>query len=76
MIAALAKMLSLKNDSQTSKQLVIQAMKDQAISDELQAKIKAIFEACTAAKYGFEKRELENTDLLEESKEVTLQLGA
>jgi hypothetical protein len=76
MIAALAKMLSLKNDSQTSKQLVIQAMKDQAISDELQAKIKAIFEACTAAKYGFEKKEMENTLLLEEAKEVILQLGA
>jgi hypothetical protein len=75
MIAALAKMLSLKNDTQTSKQLVIQAMQDQAISDELQAKIKSIFEACTASKYGFEKKELENTLLLEEAKEVILQLG-
>jgi hypothetical protein len=76
MIAALAKMLSLKNDTQTSKQLVIQAMQDQAISDELQAKIKSIFEACTASKYGFEKKELENTLLLEEAKEVIGQLGA
>jgi hypothetical protein len=75
-IAALAKMLSLKNDTQTSKQLVIQTMQNQAISDELQAKIKAIFEACTAAKYGFEKKELENTLLLDEAKEVILQLGA
>ena len=75
MIAALAKMLSLKNDSQTSKQLVIQTMQNQAISDEMKAKIKSIFEACTAAKYGFEKKELENTLLLEEAKEMTGQLG-
>jgi hypothetical protein len=74
MIAALAKMLSLKNDTQTSKELVIQTMQNQAISDELQAKIKSIFEACTAAKYGFEKKELENTLLLEEAKEVIGQL--
>jgi hypothetical protein len=76
MIAALAKMLSLKNDSQTSKQLVIQTMQNQAISDEMQQKIKAIFEACTAAKYGFEKKELENKYLLEEVKEVIWQMGA
>ena len=76
MIAALVTILSLKNDVQPSKQLVIQAMQDQAISDEIQQKIKALFEACTAAKYGFEKRELENTQLLVEAKEVTLQLGA
>jgi hypothetical protein len=75
MIAALAKMLSLKNDSQTSKQLVIQTMQNQAISDEMKAKIKSIFEACTAAKYGFEKKELENKHLLEEAKEVIRQLG-
>ena len=74
MIAALAKMLSLKNDAQPSKQLVMQAMQDQAISDDFQQKIKALFEACTAAKYGFEKRELENTDLLEEAKEAILKL--
>jgi hypothetical protein len=41
----------------------------------LQAKIKSIFEACTASKYGFEKKELENTLLLEEAKEVIGQLG-
>ena len=74
MIAALATILSLKNDTQPSKQLVIQAMQDQAVSDEIQEKIKALFEACTAAKYGFEKKVLENTDLLEEAKEVILKL--